>query len=152
MSDIRQLYQRIIIDHSNYPHHYGKLACPDFVRTCRNPDCGDTITVFVSIDTDCFNELSFIGDGCAISQASASIMTDTLIDKTVAEATQLIQEFQKLLLGQHITTGDLGDSVVFGKLKQFPTRVRCGALAWHAVSDVIEEWGKRSGQQINFRK
>lgn len=145
MSDIRQLYQRIIVDHANHPHHYGELQSANFTKTYRNPDCGDTITVFATIVDDEIVDISFTGNGCIISQASASMLTDLLIGQTIAVADDTIRNFQYLIMGQPVNESELGDSVAFSTLSEFPTRVRCGALAWHTMAAILNDWRAANG-------
>lgn len=145
MSDIRQLYQRIIVDHANYPHHYGELKTANYKKICRNPDCGDTISIFALIVDGQFIDVSFTGNGCIISQASASMLMDILINQSVDVVLDRMQNFSKLIMGQSVDANELGDSIAFSTLSEFPTRVRCGALAWHAMSEIINDWRATNG-------
>ncbi|MBA1434021.1 Fe-S cluster assembly sulfur transfer protein SufU [Bombilactobacillus bombi] len=139
MIDVRQLYQRIILEHAHHPHHFGILDDYNYQQVLHNPDCGDTIVVFAQINDQILQQVSFKGEGCIISQASASMMTDIVIAQDLAAIHQSISDFQQLIMGKLSASKKLGDAIVFSNLQQFPTRVRCAALAWHALQAIIEE-------------
>lgn len=141
---LNALYQTVILEHAQTPHHQGELAG---VRktTLNNPTCGDVITVQLVVDADKINQLQFTGTGCTISQASASVMTDVLLGHSVSEAQALIAAFSKLVMGESISAADqkqLGDAAVLGSVAEFPTRIRCAMLAWHAAAQGLEEASK----------
>jgi nitrogen fixation NifU-like protein len=134
MSDLRELYQELILDHSRKPRNFQKL--PEANRTAEgyNPLCGDQITVYLKMDGDRIEDVSFQGAGCAISKASASLMTAALKGKTRAEADALFENFHQMVTGQE--TADpaaLGKLAVFAGVCEFPVRVKCASLPWHTL-------------------
>ena len=134
MSDLQELYQQIIVEHNRSPRNFRPME--DATRTAEgdNPLCGDRITLFVKVDGDTVADVSFQGKGCAISQASASLMTGAVKGKKVAEADKLFREFQAMVMGQGSPdTATLGKLAAFGGVKQFPARVKCANLAWHTL-------------------
>lgn len=131
MSDLRELYQEVILDHHKKPRNFRKLPEPCSHVEGYNPLCGDKVTVYVQMEGDLIKDVSFQGSGCAISTASASMMTDTLKGKTRAEAEQLFQAFHGLLTGKAPADIDLGKLEVFTGVREFPVRVKCATLAWH---------------------
>lgn len=141
MNEIEQLYQKIILTHANYPVGFNELVDYDFKCHLKNPDCGDDLTVYGKWDGDGqrLAEISFTGDSCIISKASASMMVSLLQGKTATEIANVWTAFQKLVLNQPTATENLGDLVAFATLHNFPTRVRCGTLAWHALQTGIQE-------------
>jgi nitrogen fixation protein NifU and related proteins len=140
MSDLRDLYQEVILDHNRRPRNYRKLDCPD--RTCEgfNPLCGDRLTVFLELEGDRIKEVTFEGTGCAISRASASIMTDALKGKTVADAEALFERFQKMVTADSEAPADtegLGKLAVFAGVREYPSRVKCATLSWHTLRAAV---------------
>jgi nitrogen fixation protein NifU and related proteins len=133
MSDLRELYQEVILDHHKKPRNYRKLEGARHVEGY-NPLCGDKVTVYVQLEGDVVRDVSFQGSGCAISTASASMMTESLKGKTRAEAEALFQSFHALLTGKSQPDGagtELGKLEVFSGVREFPVRVKCATLAWH---------------------
>ncbi len=132
--DLNDLYQEVILDHNRNPRNFHAL--PDANRRAEgdNPLCGDHFTVFLKLDNDLIRDVSFQGAGCAISKASASMMTEYLKGKTVAEARDCFAQFQRLL-----ATGETGEEEALGSLcalggvHKFPMRVKCAILSWHAL-------------------
>ena len=142
-SSLRELYQEVILDHSRHPRHYGALERATHKAEGYNPLCGDRVTVYLVLDgTGRVTDIKFEGKGCAISQASASLMTDLLAGKTPAEAERLIEGFLHLVKGED--AGDLPEDArehleVMGGLSEFPMRVKCATLAWHTFRSAVEE-------------
>jgi nitrogen fixation NifU-like protein len=140
MSELNDLYQEVIIDHSMRPHNYHAMT--DASRTAEgyNPLCGDQVTVYLKLAGDKIQDVSFQGRGCAISKASASIMTEVLKDKTPAEAETLFKTFHSLILGEKPAADEasLGKLAAFSGVHEFPTRVKCAILAWHTVRSALE--------------
>lgn len=140
MSELSELYQEIILDHNRAPRNFRALAGADQHAVGHNPLCGDQITVFVEMDGDVVRDVSFQGAGCAISKASASLMTEAVKGKTLAEAEQLFEEFHRMVTD---TPGSLPDVEKMGKLAafagvcEFPARVKCASLAWHTLLAAI---------------
>lgn len=135
--DLRDLYQEVILDHNRRPRNFGVL--PDANRTAEgnNPLCGDRVTVYLRVDDDRVREVSFEGSGCAISTASASLMTEALRGKTVAEVHELFHGFHDM-----VTRGSdseaLGKLAVFAGVREFPVRVKCATLAWHTLEAALK--------------
>jgi nitrogen fixation NifU-like protein len=134
--DLNALYQSIILDHNRRPRNYRELADADRRSEGRNPLCGDEITVWLKMDGDRIEDASFLGSGCAISKASASIMTTAVKGKTRAEASALFDRFHGLVTGSAPARPDdpaLGSLAAFSGVSRFPVRVKCASLAWHAL-------------------
>ena len=140
MSDLRDLYQEVILDHNRHPRNFGKLEDANRLAEGYNPLCGDRVSVFLHIEGDRIQGISFQGSGCAISTASASLMTEALKGRSVEEARKLFHGFHDLL-----TTDAAGDAEQLGKLavftgvREFPIRVKCATLAWHAVQAALDQ-------------
>ncbi len=136
--DLGALYQEVILEHNRSPKNYGPLAQSTGKAEGRNPLCGDEVTVWVAMDGDTVSAASFEGHGCAISKASASMMTQAVKGKTRAEAEALFGHFHGLVTGQESTPDPaLGKLKVFAGVARFPTRVKCASLAWHALREAI---------------
>jgi nitrogen fixation NifU-like protein len=141
MSDLRDLYQAVILDHQKKPRNF--RALPDANRHAEgyNPLCGDKVTVYVKLEDDVVRDVSFQGSGCAISTASASMMTESLKGKTRAEAEALFRKFHELVAGDHASmepASSLGKLAVFTGVREFPVRVKCATLAWHTLRAALE--------------
>jgi nitrogen fixation NifU-like protein len=132
MSDLRELYQEVILDHQKKPRNFRKLEGARHVEGF-NPLCGDKVTVYLSLDGDVIRDVSFQGTGCAISTASASMMTESLKGKTRAQAEEIFRSFHDLITGKTPDESNLGKLVVFGGVREFPVRVKCASLAWHTL-------------------
>jgi nitrogen fixation protein NifU and related proteins len=145
MSELRDLYQDVILEHSKAPRNYREQPAANHKAEGFNPLCGDHFTVFVTLDGDKIQDVSFQGTGCAISKASASMMTQTLKGKTKAEAERLFTRFHDLVTGDKedsVNAGtELGKLEVFSGVSEFPVRVKCATLAWHTLNAALE--GKR---------
>jgi nitrogen fixation NifU-like protein len=140
MADLRDLYQEVILEHSKAPRNYRELAGANQHAEGYNPLCGDHFTVYLNVDGDSIRDITFQGSGCAISKASASMMTQALKGKSKAEAQRLFESFHKL-----VTTGEangdrpeLGKLAVFSGVSEFPVRVKCATLAWHTLQAALE--------------
>ena len=133
--DLNALYQSIILDHNRRPRNFRELTDADRRSEGRNPMCGDELTVWLKMDGDRIEDVSFMGSGCAISKASASIMTTAVKGKTRAEASALFDRFHDLVTGvpSAPTDADLGSLAAFSGVSRFPVRVKCASLAWHAL-------------------
>ncbi|MBI4166695.1 MAG: SUF system NifU family Fe-S cluster assembly protein [Acidobacteria bacterium] len=140
MSDLRDLYQEMILGHSKSPHNLRVM--PEANRTAQgfNPLCGDKVKLYVKLEGDRIADLSFEGSGCAISTASASLLTDTLKGKTTAEADALFEEFHDLVTGKRQLDeahNELGKLKVFAGVAEFPMRVKCATLVWHTLRSAL---------------
>jgi nitrogen fixation NifU-like protein len=141
MPDLKELYQEVILDHSKNPRNFHKLADANRRAVGRNPLCGDQFTVYLRLDGDRISDIAFEGQGCAISKASASIMTDAVKGKTVAEAEDLFDRFHGLVTGEKGAEAapGLGKLVAFQGVSVFPVRVKCASLAWHTLKAALKE-------------
>jgi nitrogen fixation protein NifU and related proteins len=137
MSDLSDLYQQVILDHNKRPRNRGKLPTANRVAHGDNPSCGDQCSVYVRMEGDRIGEISFDGSGCAISQASASLMTTQLKGKNAADAADLYKNFHEI-----VTTGkepdEISDLAAFAGVHAFPARIKCATLGWHAALEAIK--------------
>ncbi|MEZ6008660.1 MAG: SUF system NifU family Fe-S cluster assembly protein [Planctomycetota bacterium] len=135
MSDLRELYQELILDHGKHPRNFGAPEHADREAKGHNPLCGDRLTVYLVLDGDRIVDARFDGAGCAISTASASLMTETLKGRTLAEAEQIFAQFHDLVTGgrSHLDDPELEKLEVFAGVSEFPVRVKCATLAWHTL-------------------
>ena len=141
MSDLRELYQQVILDHYKKPRNFRKLADANRLAEGHNPLCGDQITVYLHLDGDVITDISFDGAGCAISKASASMMTAALKGKTRAEAETLFEKFHDMITGKAAEPRDpagLGKLEVFCGVSEFPVRVKCATLPWHTLKAALD--------------
>ena len=139
MAELRELYQELILEHSKAPRNYREPTAANCKAEGYNPLCGDRVTVFLDVEDDFIRDVAFQGSGCAISKASASMMTQSVKGKTRAEAAKLFEQFHKLVTGQaNGNQADLGKLAVFSGVSQFPVRVKCATLAWHTLQAAME--------------
>jgi nitrogen fixation protein NifU and related proteins len=141
MSDLRDLYQDVILEHSKTPRNFRELPSADHKAEGFNPLCGDRFTVYVTLDGDRIRDVSFQGSGCAISKASASMMTQSVKGKTMAEAEKIFERFHEMVTGHALTKEnepELGKLAVFSGVSEFPVRVKCATLAWHTLHAALE--------------
>jgi nitrogen fixation NifU-like protein len=140
MSDLRDLYQDVILEHSKTPRNYRELPAANHRAEGFNPLCGDRFTVYVTMEGDAISDITFQGSGCAISKASASMMTQSVKGKTMAEAEQIFANFHNLVTGKSPETDEmeLGKLTVFSGVSEFPVRVKCATLAWHTLHAALE--------------
>jgi nitrogen fixation NifU-like protein len=141
MGDLRDLYQEVILEHSKAPRNYRELKNPDRKAEGFNPLCGDHFTVYLQMQGETIQDVVFQGSGCAISKASASMMTQALKGKTRADADELFQRFHSVVTGQVPANGvqtELGKLTVFSGVSEFPARVKCATLAWHTLQAALE--------------
>ena len=145
MSDLQGLYQEVILDHNKRPRNFRKLEGADRHADGYNPLCGDKVTIFLKMDGERISDISFIGSGCAISTASASLLTESLKGRTRAEAEGVFERFHDLVTGKG-TKGakapQLGKLAVFSGVCEFPARVKCAILAWHTLKSALEGSGE----------
>lgn len=140
MSELRDLYQEVILDHYKRPRNFRPMDAPDRSAEGYNPLCGDKVAVFVRLEGDALAEVTFQGSGCAISTASASLMTEALTGRSTREVHELFSRFQALVTG-----GDAGDLDELGKLavfegvRDYPTRIKCAILVWHAIEAAMQK-------------
>ena len=145
MGELDDLYQEVILDHSKQPKNFRKLEGANRFAEGYNPLCGDKVKIFLRLEDGLVRDVSFQGSGCAISKASASVMTESLKGKTVAEVETLFKRFRDLVTGKvsaSLESTDLGKLVVFSGVCEFPTRVKCATLAWHALFAALQGKGE----------
>jgi nitrogen fixation NifU-like protein len=139
MSELTDLYQEVILDHNRRPRNFRTIASPSHHAEGYNPLCGDRLHLYVQVSGDTITDVAFEGSGCAISKASASLMTDALKGKTVSEANSLFERFHRV-----VTTPpdqpveDLGKLSVLAGVREFPVRVKCASLAWHTLKAALD--------------
>lgn len=140
MADLRDIYQEVILEHTKAPRNFRALEAPDRKAEGYNPLCGDRCTVYLAMNGDVINDIAFQGSGCAISRASASMMTQSLKGKTRKDAEELFRNFHALVTGQHSSTdsAQFGKLAVFGGVSKFPARVKCATLAWHTLEAALQ--------------
>ena len=143
MSDLQELYQSIILDHNRRPKNYGALEGATSRRQDRNPACGDEIVLELKVENDLIADVRFTSEGCAVSRASASIMTQVVKGKSRAEAERLFNQFHELVTGKLTPTPQqaraLGEMVAFSGVSRFPIRVKCASMAWHSLQAALRE-------------
>jgi len=139
--DLRQLYRELILDHARSPRHFNKLSGATHQAEGINPLCGDKLKLYLTIEADgTIDDASFEGSGCAISVASASLLTDTVIGLTTSEAQAFFRSVIASLTGSdQVAEEDLGKLVALGGVRDFPSRVKCATLAWHALNAAINK-------------
>ena len=141
MPDLRELYQEVILDHTRNPRNYHELSGATHSSTGNNPICGDRITVYLKMEGDRIVDVSFSGQGCAISKSSASLMTDAVKGKTKAEVEALFDRFHAMITappGKPVDPTPLGKLAVFQGVSEFPLRVKCASLGWHTLKAALE--------------
>ena len=131
--DLTDLYQQVILDHSKSPRNFRVLADADRTALGHNPLCGDNITLFLKFEGDRISDISFQGSGCAISRASASLLTESLRGRRRDEVQPLFERIREMVTTGHTDDTDLGKLAVFAGVHKFPARVKCAILPWHAV-------------------
>ncbi len=137
MADLRELYQQLILDHNKNPRNFRALDPADRYAEGHNPLCGDRVQIYLQLEDDRIAAIGFQGSGCAISKASASLMTEAVQGKTLGESAAYFKGFQAMLTDP-TSAPDLGKLSVFASLRAYPTRVKCATLSWHALRAAIE--------------
>lgn len=141
--DRNELYQQVILEHNKKPRNYHPIENPSHTAEGYNPLCGDHLNVYLKVNHDqVIEDISFVGDGCAISKASASMMTTSLKGKKVDEAEKLFDQFHKLIVGELKPERDpniLGKLAIFSGIWQYPARVKCATLAWHTMKGALNQ-------------
>jgi len=134
MDALQELYQQVIVDHNKSPRNFHEMSNASHHAEGYNPLCGDHFNVYLLVDNNIIKDISFTGHGCAISTASASLMTEALKGKNISDAEKLFNEFHDLVSTEkHIEKTHLGKLAVLAGVKEFPARVKCATLAWHAL-------------------
>jgi nitrogen fixation NifU-like protein len=144
MSELSDLYQEVILDHSRKPHNYHAMADATGKAEGYNPLCGDQVTIFLKLAGDRIEDVSFQGNGCAISKSSASVMTDVVKGKSKEEAQALFEKFHQLVTDTNAPALEETDKLaVFSGVSEFPTRVKCAVLAWHTLRSALANDARR---------
>ncbi len=141
MSDLRELYQEVILDHNRKPRNFREIADATAKAEGYNPLCGDDLKLYLKVDGDVITDATFQGSGCAISKASASMMTTSVAGKTKAEAERMFALFHDMVTGEsngQDVSGELGKLAVFSGVCEFPARVKCATLAWHTLHSALK--------------
>ena len=141
MADLRDLYQEVILDHHKKPRNFHKLEHANRQADGYNPLCGDKLSVFIQIENGIVKDIGFVGAGCAISTASASMMTESLKGKTEAEARAVFERFHQLVTDHSEPKPDpttMGKLAVFSGVREYPVRVKCATLAWHTMRAALD--------------
>jgi nitrogen fixation NifU-like protein len=136
--DLSDLYQQVILDHSKSPRNFRVLPPPVATAQGRNPICGDNYTVFLKLNGDVIEDVGFQGSGCAISKASASVMTDAVKGKSREEARRLFEKFHEVIMTGRMEVDGAGKLAAFAGVHKFPARVKCAILSWHALKAALE--------------
>jgi nitrogen fixation protein NifU and related proteins len=145
MADLSDLYQEVILDHNRRPRNFRVLEQPSHHAEGFNPLCGDRLNLFLAVDGDVIADVAFQGSGCAISKASASLMTDAVKGQTVSAAQSLFTRFHEMVTTPpDRAVEDLGKLSVFAGVREFPVRVKCASLAWHTLKAALEREQKAS--------
>ncbi|AGY58180.1 Fe-S cluster assembly sulfur transfer protein SufU [Gloeobacter kilaueensis] len=145
MSELRELYQEVILDHYRRPRNYGELPEANREAEGHNPLCGDQVTIYLQLQDGLIQDIHFEGAGCAISTASASLMTEALKGKSVAQAAHLFENFHQLVTSddaEALPAPDLGKLAVLAGVREFPMRVKCATLAWHTLNAALKNTGE----------
>lgn len=135
--DLRELYQEVIFDHNRHPRNFHAMDDASHRADGHNPLCGDQLTVYARVNGDLVEEVSFVGHGCAISTASASLMTEAVKGKSISEVEALFQDMHAMLTEKHPEARDFGKLEVLSGVREFPARVKCATLAWHTLHNAI---------------
>ena len=146
-SELRDLYQEVILDHNKRPRNFRVMEDANHRADGHNPLCGDRVTVFVRLAGDRIEDVSFQGSGCAISKASASLMTDSVKGQSLGDVDTLFQGFQLMVTSppdMDVETDSLGKLAVFAGVREFPSRVKCASLAWHALRAALKDSAQAS--------
>ncbi|HZS07736.1 MAG TPA: SUF system NifU family Fe-S cluster assembly protein [Blastocatellia bacterium] len=141
MADLNELYQQVILDHNKKPRNFKPLEHPTVTQVGHNPLCGDQLTLYLELDGDVVKDVGFQGSGCAISKASASMMTTAVKGKTKEEVEVLFDEFHRMVKGEldpETEANHLGRLKIFAGVREFPARVKCASLSWHTVHAAMQ--------------
>jgi nitrogen fixation NifU-like protein len=144
MSELTDLYQDLILDHNRRPRNYGELPGADRQARGHNPLCGDRLTVFLKLDGDRIDEIRFEGSGCAISRASASLMTEAVKGRSASEASGIFDRFKAMItapVDQPAEDASLGKLLALGGVREFPIRIKCASLPWHTLKAALAALG-----------
>ncbi len=150
MSELSELYQQVILDHNKKPRNFHKLETANRTAEGYNPLCGDQLTVYLRLEDEVVKDVSFEGSGCAISKASASMMTQSVKGKNKQEAETLFDEFHRMVTGnldEEAAPNHLGRLKIFAGVRDFPARVKCASLSWHTLHAALNNQGGASTEE-----
>jgi nitrogen fixation protein NifU and related proteins len=139
LDELRELYQQLILDHNKSPRNFHTMDDPCLSTEGYNPLCGDKLTLYVKIEDDVVADISFVGSGCAISKASASIMTEEIKGKPVDEAKVIFENFREMITTGKVNKEELGKLEVLSGVYKFPSRVKCAILSWHTLKNILDD-------------
>jgi nitrogen fixation protein NifU and related proteins len=141
-ADFRELYQETILDHSKRPRNFREMSEPDASAVGHNPLCGDRVTVYLKLRDETIADVAFVGQGCAISKASASLMTEAVKGKSKDQSHALFESFHRMVMGRSadpLDTASLGKLAALSGVSEFPVRVKCASLPWHTLEAALKE-------------
>jgi len=141
-TELKELYQQVILDHNKSPRNFGKIEHANHTAEGYNPLCGDKVNIYIEMDNDVIKDISFQSSGCAISQASSSLMSSAVKGKTREEAEKIFNRFHDLIIGkpdEEKSLEELGKLTVFAGVKDFPSRVKCASLPWHTMLNALHK-------------
>ena len=141
LDELNELYQQVILDHSRAPRNFGPLPTANRVAQGHNPLCGDQLKLFLTMDGEVIKDISFVGSGCCISKASASLLTEGVKGKTRGEVQKMFEQVHEMVTTGRVV-GDVGKLAVFAGVHKFPARVKCAILSWHAVMAALQGEGQ----------
>ncbi len=142
MYDLRDLYQEIVVDHSRRPRNFGELEEANRRAEGFNPLCGDQLTIYLKVSDSVVTDVKFVGTGCAISKASASMMTEEIKGKTLEDIESIFESFRHMVTrkpGEDFDSGDLGDLEILSGVSAYPARIKCATLSWHAMQAALSD-------------
>jgi len=142
MSELSELYQQVILDHNKKPRNFRKIETPSHTAEGHNPLCGDQLTIYLAVEGDEVKDVAFEGSGCAISKASASMMTQAVKGKNKSKAEELFKEFHAMVTGEldeETQENKLGNLRIFAGVREFPVRVKCATLPWHTLHAALNK-------------
>ncbi|MCH8184996.1 MAG: SUF system NifU family Fe-S cluster assembly protein [Chloroflexi bacterium] len=142
MYDLRDLYQEIVVDHSRRPRNFGELEEANRTAEGFNPLCGDQLTIYLKVSDRVVTDVKFVGTGCAISKASASMMTEEIKGKTVEDIESIFESFRRMVTRKHgedFDSSDLGDLEILSGVSEYPARIKCATLSWHAMQAALSD-------------
>ncbi|HEU4619451.1 MAG TPA: SUF system NifU family Fe-S cluster assembly protein [Gammaproteobacteria bacterium] len=139
MNELKELYREVILDHNRHPRNFGELADADRVVEGVNPLCGDRLTLYVKLTGDKIEDIAFKGTGCAISVASSSLMTERVKGRTIADSQALFRQIHEMLTGESMPSiEELDKLVALAGVREYPSRVKCASLGWHALHSALD--------------
>lgn len=147
MSDLKDLYQRVILDHNKNPRNFRKPEKTNRIAEGYNPVCGDQLVIYVEFENDMIEDIGFHGSGCAISKASASLMTENVKGKTQKETELLYGKIKRILNDGETSSTELGDVAALSGVHDFPVRIKCATLAWETLMNALEEKNEKASTE-----